>query len=69
MDQELSSSTTTIVLKGEMDEGRHVYLKWNAYSEWENGVDHYTIEKQDEFGNWVFLKDVQGPVTQYDYQE
>ncbi len=67
--EDLSGNTSTIVLKGEMGEDRIVQLYWTPYTGWENGIDHYIIEKKDEQGNWILLKQVQGNATEYDYQE
>ncbi|MFM8432718.1 MAG: PKD domain-containing protein, partial [Bacteroidota bacterium] len=69
VDMGLSKTTSTIILNGNMDEGRRVYLDWTPYSGWENGVEYYILEKQDANGNWIFLRQVTGQVTNYDYQE
>ena len=69
IDESLSSNTSTIVLRGEMDEGRRVFLYWTAYEGWESGVDYYVLEKQDDYGHWVRLKQLTGDKTNYDYQE
>jgi PKD repeat protein len=67
--EDLSGITSTILLKGEMYEDRSVHLHWSRYLGWENGVDYYIIEMQDEMGNWTFLKQVPGSTTEYGYQE
>jgi PKD repeat protein len=67
--EDLSGNTSTIVLKGEMYEDRSVHLTWSRYTGWENGVDYYIIEKKDDNGNWILLKQVPGSTSNYDYQE
>lgn len=67
--QELSPNTSTIVLKGEMDDSRHVWLRWTSYIGWDLGVEYFVLEKKDENGNWIFLQQVDGETTQFDYQE
>jgi hypothetical protein len=67
--EDLSGNTSTIILKGEMFEDRSVRLTWTKYNGWENGIDYYIIEKQDEQGNWILLKQVPGSTTEYGYQE
>jgi PKD repeat protein len=69
IEEALSGNTSTIILKGEMLEDRSVHLNWSRYNGWENGVDYYIIEKQDDMGNWIILKQVPGSTTQYEYQE
>ncbi|MFM7216830.1 MAG: hypothetical protein ACKO1U_02285, partial [Bacteroidota bacterium] len=69
VDMGLSKTTSTVVLKGTMDEGRRVSLGWTPYTGWENGVEYYVIEKLDDNGNWIFLRQVAGQTTSYDYQE
>ena len=66
---DLSGHTSTIVLKGTMDEMRIVHLDWTGYKGWEHGVDYYILEKLDESGHWQFLKQVDGETLQYNYQE
>ena len=67
--EDLSGNTSTILLKGEMLEDRSVHLNWTKYIGWENGVDYYILEMQDESGNWTLLKQVPGSTTEFDYQE
>lgn len=69
IDEDLSGLTSTIILKGEMDEGRQVLLTWSPYEGWENGVEYYIIERMDENGNWQLLKQVDGNVLKYKHQE
>ena len=67
--EDLSGNTSTIILRGEMYEDRSVHLNWTKYNGWENGIDYYIIEKKDDLGNWILLKQVPGNTTDYDYQE
>jgi hypothetical protein len=64
-----SSLSSTIVLDGEMDESYEVHLHWTPYSGWDQGVEYYLIEKQDENGNWVPVRQVNGTTTTLNYQE
>jgi hypothetical protein len=65
----MSNYTSTIIIKGDMNEARQVHLEWSPYLGWENGVEYYVLEKQDDDGTWHFLKQVDGSVRWYDYQE
>ena len=65
--EDLSGITSTILLKGEMDEGHQVFLNWSPYEGWDNGVEYYIIEKKDADGNWQLLKQVDGNTLKYDY--
>ena len=67
--EDLSPITSTVLLKGEMNEGRQVHLEWTPYKGWEQGVEYYILEKMDENGHWQILKQVDGSKLQYDYQE
>ncbi len=67
--EDLSGNTSTIILQGVMDEDRQVHLNWTPYEGWENGVEYYIIEKIDENGNWQLLKQVDGNILRYDYQD
>ena len=67
--EDLSGNTSTIVLKGEMYEDRSVHLTWSRHTGWENGVDYYILEKKDDNGNWILLKQVLGNTQNFDYQE
>jgi hypothetical protein len=64
-----SSSTSTIVLDGDMDENEHVHLQWTPYEGWEQGVEYYVIEKQDEHGNWIRIRQVDGTSTNFDFED
>lgn len=67
--QDMSPITSTILLRGEMNEGRQVHLEWTPYKGWESGVDYYILEKKDDNGHWQLLKQVDGSQLNYDYQE
>jgi PKD repeat protein len=69
VNEDLSGITSTIILSGEMDDNRQVHLTWSPYEGWENGVEYYIIEKKDENGNWQLLKQINGNILKYDYQE
>ncbi len=67
--EDVSDITTTILLKGEMDEASHVFLNWTPYEGWDTGVEYYIIEKKDLNGNWVLIKQVGGTALQYDFTD
>jgi PKD repeat protein len=67
--EDFSPLTSTILLKGEMNEARQVELDWSPYTGWQNGVEFYILEKLDPNGHWQVLKRVDGSVTRYNYQE
>ena len=69
IDEDLSGHTSTIVLKGTMDELRQVHLNWTPYKGWPQGVEYYILEKLDANGHWQILKQVDGETFRYDYQE
>ena len=69
INEDPSMNTSTIVLKGNMDESRMVHLEWTPYKGWDHGVEYYILEKKDENGHWQFLKQVDGETRSYDYQE
>lgn len=43
---------TSILLKAVQANSKYRF-QWTEYREWENGVDHYTLEKLNDAGNWV----------------
>ncbi|MBP6334835.1 MAG: PKD domain-containing protein [Bacteroidia bacterium] len=67
--ENLSPLTSSILLKGIMNDARQVELEWNPYTGWESGVEFYVLEKLDENGHWQILKRVDGSITRYNYQE
>ncbi len=69
IDAGLSGNTSTILLTGEMNEGRQVHLTWSPYNGWENGVEYYILEKLDDTGHWQILRQVDGNIYEYDHQE
>ncbi len=64
-----SLNTSSILLKGEMNEDRSVHLYWSPYVGWDTGVDYYIIERLDGNGQWQLLKQLSGEIIHYDYQE
>lgn len=60
----LSNTSSSILLEAEK-EGLETKLKWTPYVNWENGVEQYIIERQDEFGNWQIIKIVDGNSTEW----
>ncbi len=69
MGEDLSGISSTIILKGEMDESRQIRLRWSPYEGWESGVEYYVIEKIDNNGVWQVLRRVDGNVLNYDYRQ
>ena len=69
IEEGLSEHTSTILLKGNMDEFRQVHLNWTPYKGWVTGVEFYILEKLDENGHWQLLKQVDGETFRYEYQE
>lgn len=49
----VSVEVCPLMLLGSLLEDNVVSLSWNAYSGWENGVDHYIVEKFNEQGQLV----------------
>lgn len=46
----VSVEVCPLMLVGSLQEDNAVSLSWNAYSGWENGVDHYIVEKFNDQG-------------------
>ncbi len=67
--EDLSGITSTIILKGEMNELRHVHLGWTPYEGWDTGVDYYILEKKDADGHWQIMRQVDGNTLNLDFQE
>ena len=67
--EDLSDITSTIILKGEMNDARQIHLGWTPYEGWETGVEYYVIEMKDENGTWQLLRQVNGNTLFYEYQE
>jgi hypothetical protein len=67
--EDLSGNTSTIILKGEMNDLYHVHLYWTPYEGWDTGVEYYILEQKDETGHWQFLKQVDGSTLFFDFQE
>lgn len=60
----MSNNASSILLEAENDK-YEVKLKWTPYKNWENGVEHYIIERMDENGNWKIVNIVDGNITEY----
>lgn len=56
----LSNEGSSILLKGMYDETGKARLRWTSYSNWSSGVDHYVLERLNEFGVWEPLKTTDG---------
>jgi PKD repeat protein len=57
---------SSVLLKAEKDDYDHNKLRWTPYVGWDfDGVDHYTIERQDINGNWIILQTVDGDILDY----
>ncbi len=46
----------SILLKGDFDSNGKSLLRWTPYMGWNNGVDHYELEKMTENGVWELIK-------------
>ena len=69
INEDPSINTSTILLKGIMNDDRSVRLEWSPYIGWDQDVDYYIIEQRDINGEWILLKQVDGATNQYDFQE
>ena len=67
--EDISGSTSTIILRGEMNDARRVHLSWSPYVGWDTGVEYYILEKKDADGHWQILRQVSGTELEYDYQD
>jgi PKD repeat protein len=67
--EDLSDISSTIILKGEIDELRMTHLTWTPYEGWDQGVEYYILEHKDENGHWQFLRQVNGNILNYEHQE
>lgn len=57
---------SSVLLKAERDDYAHNKLRWTPYVGWDfDGVEYYTIERQDINGNWILLKTVDGDIQEY----
>ena len=59
---------SSILLQGDWQNYR-TKLYWTKYDFWNNGVDHYTIQKLNEFGVWEDYWDVDGNTTDVELNE
>ena len=61
-----SNEGSSILLKGDYDPNGKSLLRWTPYSEWNNGVDHYQLERQNKFGVWEPVKTTDPKTTEAD---
>jgi len=61
----LTPASTTILLKGSLDDMNGSRLEWTPYQGWKEGVEKYEIQQQDENGNWKTIKTTDGNTHQY----
>ena len=54
-----SNKSSSILLQSDFEE-EITKLKWSKYTEWRSGVEKYVIERMDQNGNWVVIKEVDG---------
>ncbi|MCK9481337.1 MAG: PKD domain-containing protein [Bacteroidia bacterium] len=59
-----SSESKSILLSNKIHNYR-AYLTWNKYSEWSDGVAKYVVEEQNEFGDFVFRKELPADSSSY----
>ncbi|RYD83460.1 MAG: PKD domain-containing protein [Sphingobacteriales bacterium] len=55
-----SAFGNSILLQGEAVDPSTLSLNWNKYEGWQEGVDHYILEKKDIDGNWQIIATVPG---------
>ncbi len=64
-----SSNSSSILLQSQWQYA-NARLWWTEYDKWDNGVDHYTVEKYNwDTGQWEVIKTVPGTVTQTEVDE
>jgi PKD repeat protein len=56
----LSNEGSSVLLQGNVDDAGKIRLRWTSYSEWKSGVDHYILERMNEYGVWEPLKTLSG---------
>lgn len=59
----LSGEAQSILLKGFLNDNNGSRLEWTPYKGWQEGVDRYEIQQQDENGNWKTIKTTDGKST------
>lgn len=57
----MSNNSSSILLKSDWREEK-TKLWWTPYKNWGSGVDYYIIEKENNSGQWIPLKTVDGTV-------
>jgi gliding motility-associated-like protein len=62
----VSVEVCPLMLVGTLQEDNAVSLSWNAYAGWENGVDHYIIEKFNDQGQLLRTFNAGANVTYVD---
>jgi PKD repeat protein len=65
----LSGNTSSILLEGKESDDYQITLQWSPYIGWDTEVDYYILEIKDEFGNWQFLKKLNGDIRKYSYRD
>jgi PKD repeat protein len=63
-----SNNSSSILLQSDWVHERPK-LWWTEYNKWDNGVDHYTIEKKNDAGQWIEIKTVNGTTTETELEE
>lgn len=63
-----SGKASSILLDGMWNDYR-TRLYWTDYTEWTNGVDYYSIERQRPDGSWELIKYVNGNITSTELPE
>jgi PKD repeat protein len=61
-----SNDGSSILLKGLFDDSGRARLRWTSYSNWNNGVDYYTLERLNDFGVWEQIKTLGGITNEAD---
>ena len=61
-----SNEGSSILLKGDYDPDGKSLLRWTHYANWQDGVDHYVLEKKNKFGVWEPIKTTDPKTTEAD---
>ena len=64
-----SNKGNSVLLNASEDDAAAKYrakLEWSPYQGWQNGVDHYIIEKLNSNGQWETIKTIDGNSTSYE---
>lgn len=51
-----SNKGSSLLLNATDHQNKEILFRWNAYDEWDNGVERYELQELDESGNWVTVK-------------